>query len=130
MIGIAHSRDFGRVSMDASATYNRVDKGSQQTDLGDWATYNVGLSYLLGTDAALDWHLVAEVNGLWRDQLVQDGAKERNAGGTWINIAPGIVASTDHWSVFANVSLPMVSNPGGDQDDQHYRFQLGFQFGL
>jgi len=130
MIGLAHSRDFGRITLDTSATYNVVNTGSQQTDLGDWATYNAGLSYLLGTKSTLDWHLVVEANGLWRDKLIQSGEKERNAGGTWINIAPGIVASGDHWSVFANVALPVVNNPGGHQDEQDYRFQFGFQFSL
>jgi len=130
MIGIVHSRSIGRVSLDASATYNLVNKGSQQTDLGNWMTYNAGLSYSLGSNSGMDWHLVIEANGLWRDNLTEDGEKERNAGGTWVNIAPGIVASGENWSVFANVALPVVNNPGGDQDEQDYRFQVGFQFGL
>ena len=130
LIGIAHSRDFGRFSMDASTTYNFVNEGSQQTDLGDWVTYNVGLGYLLNSGSRLDWRLVIEANGLWRDKLNREGEKQRNSGGHWLNLAPGIIAGGDKWSVFANIALPVVNDPNGDQDEQDYRFQIGFQYGL
>jgi len=129
-VGVAHSRGLGRVGLDASTTYNFVSKGSQETNLGDWMTYNVGLSYLLNSNPELNWRVVVEANGLWRDELNQNGEKERNAGGHWLNIAPGIVAGRDNWSVFVNVAFPVVNEPGGNQDEQDYRIQIGFQFGL
>ena len=130
LLGIAYSRSFGRIGLDASTTYNLVSEGSQQTDLGDWVTYNAGVSYLLNPDPGLQWRLVVEANGLWRDKLNQDGEDERNAGGHWLNLAPGIVAGGENWSVFVNVALPVVNDPGGDQDEQDYRLQIGFQFRL
>ena len=130
LIGIAYSRSFDRVNLDTSATYNLVNEGSQQTNLGDWFTYNAGLSYLLSSGSGLDWRVVVEANGLWRDRLTAEGVEERNSGGHWLNLAPGIVAGRDNWSVFANVAFPVVNSPGGDQDEQDYRFQIGFQFGL
>jgi len=130
LLGIVFSRNFGRIGLDASTTYNFVSEGSQQTDLGDWITYNTGVSYLLNPDADLQWRLVVEANGLWRDKLIQSGEEERNAGGNWLNLAPGIVAAGKNWSVFVNVALPVVNNPGGDQDEQDYRMQIGFQFRL
>ena len=130
LIGISHSRYFGRITLDASATYNLVGEGSQQTDLGDWITYNAGLSYLLSSNSNRDLRLVVEANGLWRDKLKQAGETERNAGGNWLNLSPGIIVGRNNWSVFANVALPIVNDPGGDQDEQDYRLQIGFQFGL
>jgi hypothetical protein len=130
LIGVAYSHSFDVVNLDVSATYNLVNEGSQQTDLGDWMTYNAALSYPFGSGATLDWRVVVEANGLWRDWLKQDGVEERNSGGHWLNLAPGIVAGRDNWSVFANVAFSVVNSPGGDQDEQDYRFQIGFQFGL
>jgi hypothetical protein len=130
LIGIAYSRSFDRVSLDTSVAYSLVGEGSQQTDLGDLMTYNAGLSYRLGSGPGLGWRVVVEANGVWRDKLTQDGEEEHNSGGHWLNIAPGIVAGRDKWSVFANVAFPVVNNPGGVQDEQDYRIQIGFQFGL
>jgi len=129
-VGIVHSRSFGRVTVDLSATYNAVSAGSQATDLGDWATYNAGMSYLLTPGGGTAWRLVVEGNGVWRDRLTHEGEQERNSGGSWLNLSPGIVAGRGNWSIFGNVAIPVINEPNGDQDEQDYRFQLGFQVGL
>ena len=130
LIGIAFSRSFAGFSLDASTTYSFVNEGAQQTNLGDWLTYNVGVGRLLHIDSSLDWRVVLEANGLWRDRLSEAGEEKRNSGGHWLNIAPGIIASSERWSVFANVAFPVINDPNGDQDEQDYRFQVGFQFML
>lgn len=129
-VGIAHSRSFGRLAVDGSVTYNFVGTGSQDSDLGGLATYNASVSFLLNPDSELRWRLVLEANGMWRDQLSEGGERERNSGGNWINLAPGVIVSHERWSVFGSLAVPVVNEPNGDQDKQDFRFQLGFQIGL
>ncbi len=127
-VGLAYSRGFGRWGLDASTTYLFATEGSQDTDLGDLVTYNLGLSYALNQDAAVRWGLVLELNGLWRDKLEENGETERNSGGHWLNLAPGLTASGKHWTGFANVGFPIVNEPNGDQDEQDWRFLIGFRY--
>jgi hypothetical protein len=130
LLGIVYSRRSGRVTLDLSATYNLVGEGSQDTDLGDWLSYNAGVSVLLSESSNLKWRFAVEANGLWRDELTQGGEKEPNSGGHWVNLCPGIIVGRDNWSMFASYGVPVVNEPGGDQDEQDYRFQLGFRIGL
>jgi hypothetical protein len=126
-LGVAYTRGFGRVGLDASVTYTLVNEGSQDTDLGDYLAYNAGLAYALTPDAPLRWNAVLELNGLWRDRQDIGSETLRNSGGSWLELTPGITLSGARWTAFANVGLPIVNEPNGDQDEHDYRFLLGFR---
>lgn len=126
--GLAYSRAFDRYSVDASSTYAFVNEGAQDTNLGDLLTYNAAISYALTPDRPVRWGLVLEANGLWRDHLKQDGEKDRNSGGNWITVAPGITVTGQHWGGFFNVGYPVVNEPDGDQDKQDWRVLFGFRY--
>jgi hypothetical protein len=126
-LGLAYTQGFGRIGLDASVTYTAVGRGSQATNLGDYLAYNAGLAYALTPDAALRWNAVLELNGLWRDRQEVGSETLANSGGNWIELTPGITLSTPGWTAFANVGLPIVNDPNGDQDKHDYRFLLGFR---
>ena len=126
--GLAYSRGFGRIGLDASVSYVLVNEGSQNTDLGDYLSYNVGVAYGLTPDADLRWNVVLELNGLSRDKQVANGVSNSNSGGDWLELAPGITASGKHWGAYANLGLPLINEPNGDQDKHDYRFLIGFRY--
>jgi hypothetical protein len=126
-LGLAYTRGFGRIGLDASITYTLVNEGSQDTDLGDYLAYNAGLAYALTPDAPLRWNAVLELNGLWRDKQEIGSETLANSGGSWLEVTPGITLSGTGWTAFANVGLPIVNDPNGIQDEHDYRFLLGFR---
>ena len=126
--GLAYSRGFGRVGLDSSLSYTLVNEGSQKTDLGDYISYNLGLAYGLTPDADLKWTAVLELNGLHRDKQKADGETNTNSGGDWLLVAPGITVSGKHWGGYANLGIPLVNEPNGDQDKQDYRFLVGVRY--
>jgi hypothetical protein len=126
-LGVAYTRGFGRVGLDASVTYTLVNEGSQDTDLGDYLAYNAGLAYALTPDAPLRWNAVLELNGLWRDKQEIGSETLGNSGGSWLELTPGITLSGTTWTAFANVGLPIVNEPNGNQDEHDSRFLLGFR---
>lgn len=126
-LGIAYTRGFGRIGLDTSITYTLVNEGSQNTDLGDYLAYNAGLAYALTPDAKLRWNAVVELNGLWRDKQEIGSESVVNSGGSWLELTPGIALSGSGWTAFANVGLPLVNDPNGDQDKHDYRVLLGFR---
>ncbi|MDH5277129.1 MAG: transporter [Gammaproteobacteria bacterium] len=126
-LGVAYTRGFGRVGLDASLTYTLVNEGSQDTDLGDYLAYNAGLAYALTPDASLRWNAVLELNGLWRDKQEIASETLENSGGSWLELTPGITLSSTKWTAFANVGVPIVNEPNGKQDEHDIRFLLGFR---
>jgi len=126
-LGVAYTRGFGRIGLDASVTYTLVNEGSQDTDLGDYLAYNAGLAYALTPDAPLRWNAVVELNGLWRDRQDVGSETLENSGGNWVELTPGITLSSTTWTAFANVGIPVVNDPNGDQDEHDVRFLLGFR---
>jgi hypothetical protein len=126
--GVAYSQMFGRYGIDVSSTYTFVNEGAQDTNLGDLLTYNAAVSYALTPDASVGWGLVLELNGLWRDQLEQNGDTEPNSGGNWLSVAPGITITGQHWGGFLNVGYPVINEPKGDQDKQDWRILVGFRY--
>ena len=126
-LGVAYSRGFGRIGLDASVTYALINEGAQNTDLGDYLSYNMGVAYALTPDAPLRWNAVLELNGLWRDKQTIGSETDPNAGGNWLEVTPGVTLNGRTWGAFANVGLPIVNEPNGDQDKHGYRFMLGFR---
>jgi hypothetical protein len=127
-LGVAYSRGFGRIGLDASVTYTLINEGAQNTDLGDYLSYNLGMAYAFTPDAQLRWNAVLELNGLWRDKQTIGPETDPNSGGNWVEVTPGVTLSGSSWGAFANFGIPIVNDPNGDQDKHGYRFMLGFRY--
>ncbi len=136
-LGFAAGRKVGPVSVDASAVYTFVTKGSRETELGDTLKYGVAVSHRLGgaahehqdesvphTHGGVD--LVLELNGEWRGHDREDGEKDEDSGGHEIFLSPGIrYAPGETWSTYVSVGVPVVSNMNDGHADTAYKVTAG-----
>lgn len=126
--GVAVSRNFGQLSVDANLLYTLVTEGDQDTDLGDRLAYNLGAARRVsgGEGPAVD--LVLELNGEWLDKQDIAGREERNSGGHWLYLSPGIALRGQSWSIAASVGVPIIDDANGDQDGRDYRVTTIIQY--
>jgi hypothetical protein len=125
MIGIAATKRFGRLSLDANLLYMFATRGSQDTNLGDLFNYNLAASYRL-SPKPFAWDLVLEMNGEWKDRQKIAGVRDPNSGGSEVYLSPGVRLSFGKgWAAFLSVGLPIVQNVNGEQDKVTYRTFLG-----
>lgn len=145
LAGAAFSKQRGRAGYHANVLYNRTTEGSQDTDSGDTFSYNVALSYRLSDgkhdhphskDATahghLIWDLLLEINGETRGKTRIAGNPEPHSGGSVIHLSPGIrlSSSTNSWTGFLSLGMPVSENPNGVQTEVDYRLVGGVSFGF
>lgn len=123
-VGLAFSQWLGGLTFDTSGRYTVGTDGSQNTNLGDVFAYNAGLAYRLPSSV----NLVLELNGEWRDRLDVGNRTDRNSGGHYLYLSPGISFDTQRWSLSASLGVPVIDDPNGDQDEREFRLLVGFQW--
>jgi hypothetical protein len=70
--------------------------------------------------------LVLELNGEWHDR--QSGEEGFHSGGNTIYLSPGLRLSTDKWSGFVSVGIPIVNDLNGIQPEPEWRLVTGVAF--
>ena len=142
LLGLAVTRRFGASSLSASVLGVFTTEGSQDTELGDVRTYNLGYAYRLGgepprepgrpRDRAHDaaegtaWDLILELNAIHRQSQTIDGDKDPNSGGTTVFVSPGVRATVgERWSAYASVGLPVSDDPNGAEQETDLRAVAG-----
>jgi hypothetical protein len=73
---------------------------------------------------ALD--LVLELNGEWHDR--QTGEEGFHSGGNTVYLSPGLRLSTQKWTGFVSVGIPVVSDLNGIQPEPEWRLLTGVAF--
>jgi hypothetical protein len=70
------------------------------------------------------------INGVWSGRQTIDGVRDENTGGNVLFVTPGLRLSTDRWSSFVNVGLPLTRDPNGIQStpDWHLSTGISLQF--
>ncbi len=128
--GLAVTKRFKALSLDADALYTFATKGTQKTDLGDLFNYDLAVSYTaLYKPIILD--LIIEANGEWKQKQEIDGEKDENSGGTVIFLSPGVRLSwSNNWTAYLSAGFPVVQDLNGDQNETDMRVLLGFSVGL
>lgn len=139
-IGLAFSKHLGIFHIDSNGMYRFSTKGVQNTILGDVISYNLAVSYLIGTKKSfidkffpshigkkkLDWHLIAEANGSWVEKPKARDQREENEGGTLIYLSPGIrVIANKKWITNLSVGLPAIHNLNGRRQTPNVRVIFG-----
>jgi hypothetical protein len=130
MAGIAATKRFKALSLDADALYTFATEGTQKTNLGDLFNYDLAVSYTaLSRPVVLD--LIIEANGEWKQKQETDGEKDENSGGTVIFLSPGMRLSwSNNWAAYLSAGFPIAQNLNGDQNETDMRVLLGFSVGL
>ena len=150
LLGLAVTRRFGSSSLSASMLGVFTTEGTQDTELGDIRTYNLGYAYRLGgeaphehdhagaeaghdnehahahAEAGTAWDLILELNAVHRQAETIDGAKDPNSGGTRVFLSPGVRATVDeHWSAYASVGYPISEDLNGAEQETDLRAVVG-----
>ena len=129
IIGLALTKRFGRVSLDADARYTLVTEGSRDTDLGDLFNYDLALSYHIPARIPMD--LVLELNGEWKQKQEVDGEKDENSGEHALFISPGArIYLGKASSAYLSAGFPVIQDMNGIQSETDYRLFFGVSIGL
>jgi len=128
--GIAATKRFKALSVDADVLYTFSTEGAQDTDLGDLFNYDLAVSYTaLNKPVVLD--LIIEANGEWKEKQEIDGDKDENSGGTVIYLSPGMRLSWGkNWSAYLSAGFPVHQDLNGDQNETDMRYLFGLSLSL
>jgi len=130
IFGIAATKRFRQMSLDADLLYTIATEGAQQTDLGDMFNYDIALSYRVFKEPVV-WDLIIEANGEWKQKQKIDGETDENSGETVIFLSPGMrVSLGKKWSVYLSAGFPVVQDLNGNQNDTDMRAVMGLSLGL
>jgi len=138
LLGVAVSQSLGKLSLHSNVLYTFVQKGTQNTDLGDRFQYNLAASVrVIGEEDHIDEpdepahdhgpqiDLVLELNGEWEDQQEIRGVVDPHSGGTVIYLSPGVRFAKDNWSGFVSAGFPVVNDLRGIQAEPDWRLLVG-----
>lgn len=126
MVGIAATKLFGQLTVDANVLYTFSTEGAQDTDLGDLLNYNAALSYRVLKNTSLAWDLIIEANGEWKAKQEIAGVKDENSGEHSLFIAPGTrLTINKQWSAYLSVGFPVFQDLNGIQNETMSRVVLG-----
>jgi hypothetical protein len=142
--GLAYTENFNHLAFHSNILYKYTTKGARNSELGDSFTYNIALTYTLleqdhyhpfiehNHDAHKD-HLeyslgtFLELNGEHLAKNKQDNIAVENTGGDIIYATSGLQFSfSEIYSTFIAVSVPIYENYIGVQNENNYKFNLGF----
>lgn len=133
--GAAFTQYWQRLRLDASAIYQITTEGDQDTDLGDVFAFNAGFSYRVAGDHqgntssdALNFDVVLELNGEWRDEEEEEGITDPNSGGTLLFLSPGLRVSSKGWNANVAFGFPLVDDVNGRQVEPDWRLVGGMSF--
>lgn len=135
-VGLAYSKQLNKLEFDTNATYQLVTEGTQDTDLGNFVGVNTALSYRMksGHDhhdkhSYLQWDLIVELNGEWREKEDIDGATNDDSGGLVVFASPGVrVSSNNGLSAALALGVPVIEDLNGLQSKPQYRLIANASF--
>ena len=155
LFGIALSKQFGRLGLDSNFLYRLSTEGSQDTVVGDIASYNIALSYAINHDHDKDqfhhhhledrkktilqkifpehilgrhltWDLILEANTTWEESPEISEVKDANHGGTLVVLSPGIrMTVNDSWVYNLSIGFPIVEDLKGEQGGSDLQLFFG-----
>jgi hypothetical protein len=157
LFGLAGTQAKGRWSFDGNVLYILATEGAQQTDLGDRFQYNGAVSYRIlggsyGNEQAevhehhhRDHHphthainsrrglaldVALELNGEWQAEQNIAGETDPNSGGNVVFLSTGLRLTSNRWSGFALVGVPIINDLNGVQSEPEYRLLGGLTAGF
>ena len=128
-VGLAYSKRWNTWSFDSNVTYQLVNEGTQNTDLGDFVGLNAAFSHRIITEHQhshhdhidFNWDLILELNNEWREKEDNDGETNQDSGGLLIFLSPGVRISANGFSAALSIGIPIIEDLNGLQSDPKYR---------
>ncbi len=140
LVGLAISKKIKSTFFSTNFLYKFSTKGTQDTVVGDVASYNVAATYRINNKTCilnkifpvhiskkdLIWDLVLEGNGQWAGRPQIGSEIDVNHGGTLIYLTPGIRVSYDtSWIYNIAVGFPVIHALNGIQKPPDVRLIFG-----
>lgn len=130
LAGVAVGARLGKIGTSLSLLYILATEGAQNTDLGDKLSYNAALFYR-AIENKVNWDLILELNGEWKQKEEIAGEKDKNSGGNIVLVSPGMRVSWNrNWSVFISAGFPVIQDMNGVQSDLDFRTLTGISLGF
>ena len=141
LAGFSLTRQWSGVSLDSNVLYAFAGDGAQNSNMGDVFNYNVAVSHRMEHEhesahhhhstVESSWDVAMELNGEWRDFVTVAGVRQAHTGGNMLYLAPSVrFNSSNGWSAYASLGVPVVENLNGVQSDPKYRLFIGISAGL
>ncbi len=143
MAGLLFAKRWEDYTLSGNVMYKHTTPGFQQNYYGSLSVQNLTLSYrvtgagsICSMDAdataapekkvaAFGWSIFAGYSGEWLDKLKEDGVVDDNSG-HYLGLANlGTNLSYQKWAFPVTVSLPIISQMNGLQNDFGIRFRVG-----
>lgn len=142
LIGIAISKKVKGFSIDANGLYKFTTNGSQGSNLGDTATYNIAGSHRFLNNGDFSFSKknlesklaqkisadgILELNGSWTQKPnTFHGFIDQNHGGNLVYISPGMRITYDRkWIWSASCGLPLIESLNGRAKAPSFRLVTG-----
>lgn len=145
MAGIIISKRWNRISLQGNGLYKHTTNGFQGNYYGSISIQSLTLNYKLIEGAAscslmpkektvsteptkesnLGWSVYGGYYGEWLDNLKEDNVVDENSGYYMGYLTLGNAISYKKWSFPLTLSLPIIQNMNGDQNNGGFRIRLG-----
>jgi hypothetical protein len=142
MAGIIFAKKWNKYTLQANALYKQTTKGFHNNYYSSIAIQNVSLNYrILGDNTSCDlkkeeekdkvaknnlsWTVFGGYYGEWLDNIKEDDIVDENSGYYLGYATLGNAISYKTWSFPLTVSLPIIQNMNGDQNEGGFRMRLG-----
>lgn len=139
MIGVLFSKQWDKLTLNGNALYKHTTNGFQDNYYGSLSVHGVGVSYKikgessicemdsLDTKTASTFGLSATISysGEWLDKLKEDNVVDEDSG-HYLGLANfGGTFLYKKWAFPLTLSLPIINDMNGLQNDFGYRFRVG-----
>lgn len=143
MAGLLFSKRWNDYTLSGNIMYKHTTPGFQQNYYGSLSVQNLSLSYRIkgaGSICSMDadpksvaaksvsdfgWSVFAGYSGEWLDKLKEDAVVDDDSG-HYLGLANlGTILSYQKWAFPITVSMPVISQMNGLQNDFGVRFRVG-----
>ncbi len=116
-----------KIAMDAGLIWRFYEQGAKQ--------FRPGNSYQVDLAVSYDHHgkftPTLEVNGIFAQQDIENDEIKKNSGGDTVYLSPGLSYHVNkNQSIYANFWKPIYQNLDGIQNDEAWRFSIGWGYGF
>ena len=120
IMGILLGKKIGKISLDLNGIYKLSTPGTNDVIIGDIVSYNFAVSGVVGSREiwkqrlTLGWSM--EMNGVWHEDVEDNGVKENAHGGNTIMLTPGLRLGINvHVITSLAVGIPVIETLNGKQ---------------
>ena len=139
MAGILFSKHWDKMTLIGNGLYKYTTNGFQGNYYGSIAIQNLALSYKIKAGGRLHameikeeeeisnfgWNIFGGYYGEWLDKIKEDDIVDENSG-YYLGFANlGTTLSYKKWSFPLTISIPIINDMNGTQNDSGYRFRSG-----